>query len=148
VSARPVVVLADALALVRACLRDSSELAGVRVVLTSPKDVSTPWLRITRVGGADYAPHVPIAEVATIDVAAFVPPTTQSASALAHDLARRAAAVLRAALGYEHEGGAIARVEIPTAIAWSPDESRTPPTPRFVFSAYVFVTTRQTQEVA
>jgi hypothetical protein len=145
---RPVVVLVDTLALVRTYLRSTSELAGVRVVLTSPRDVATPWLRLTRVGGFDYSPPVPNAEVATLDVAAFAPPDTPNASAVAHDLARRAVAVLRAAVGYESNGGAIARVEIPTAIAWSPDESRTPPTPRFVFSAYVFCTTRVTQEVA
>jgi hypothetical protein len=140
---RPVIVPADALALVRSCLRAAPELADVanRVVLTSPRDVSTPWLRLTRIGGAEAPVPVPVLEVAFLDLAAFAPPTLQGASEMAHDLARRALGVLRAALGYQAGGGSITRVEMTTGPSWEPDESRTPPTPRFVSTVSVYVRT-------
>ena len=143
---RPVVVPADALVVVREALRASPVLADVasRVVLTSPKDVSTPWLRVTRIGGADADPMVPGFEAAFFDLAAFAPPLTQNASAVAHDLLRRALGALRAALGYEAQGGCITRVETSSGPAWEPDTSRTPPTPRFVSTVTVYVATRPT----
>lgn len=147
---RPVVVPADALVVVRAALRASPVLADVasRVVLTSPRDTTAPWLRLTRIGGAEADPMVPGFEAAFLDLAAFVPATTQNASAAAHDLLRRALGALRAALGFETEGGFITRVETTSGPAWEPDTSRTPPTPRFVSTVAVYVATRTTQEVA
>lgn len=145
---RPVIVLADSLVIVRSALRAAPELADVagRVVLTSPRDTSAPWLRITRIGGAELPVMVPGSEVAYFDVAAFAPARTEGGSAVAHDLIRRAVGVLRASIGYQAAGGFITRVETTTGPAWEPDETRAPPTPRFV--ATVAVTVRTIHEEA
>lgn len=146
---RPVIVPADALVIVRDLLRTSPVLTDVanRVVLTSPRDTRSPWLRVTRIGGADAPVPVPVLEIAFIDLQAFVPPRTPDASLVAHDLARRALGVLRAGLGHEAGTGCITRVEIQTGPTWDPDESSNPPTPRFVSTLAVYVATR-TQEAA
>src|SRR5262245_44682412 len=145
---RPVIVPADALVIVRSALRASPELSGERVLLTSPRDTSTPWLRLTRIGGAEAPTPVPVLEAAFFDLPAFAPPRMQSASAVAHDLLRRALGALRAALGYESPDGYITRVETTTGPTWNPDESRTPPTPCFVSTVSVYVRTRTQEEAA
>jgi hypothetical protein len=144
---KPVVVLADALALVRELLRTAPELTGVPVVLSSPRDTSAPWVRLTRIGGSEATVPVPVLEIASFDVACFAPPEVADASRVAHDLARRCVGVLRAAPGYELGSGHITRVELTTGPAWEPDETRNPPTPRFVFTVSVFVRSVM-QEVA
>lgn len=142
---RPVLVPADSLAIVRSALE--AGLPAERVVLTSPRDTTTPWLRLTRIGGGEAPVPVLGLEVAQFDLAAFAPPSTPDASRVAHDLCRRALGVLRAALGHEAEGGCITRVELTTAPAWEPDETRSPPTARFVATVSVYVRTWSEEEL-
>ena len=147
---RPVIVPADPVSIVRAVLAASPVLADVadRIMLVSPRDVSRPWVRLSPIGGAS-SPAL-VVDLATLDVAAFVPAETPDGSRLAHDLARRCIGVLRAALGAGDDAtGWITRVEIVTGPSFEPDDSRTPPTPRFVFTAYVHTRTSITaMEVA
>lgn len=136
------VVMPDAVILARGVLLASTALTtvvGERVVTSSPPDVSTPWVRLHQIGGARSASAPMHLATRSLQVDAFVPPTAPNSGLYSGDsgamaLALLAEAALFDAAGYSTSVGTIAYVTETQGPFSLPDTSRTPPTPRVLFT--------------
>ena len=131
-----VVILAAAVLLADEAV---SEIVGTRIASMSPQDVSTPWIRLHRVGGPRSATAPMRLVTATLQVDAFAPASTPANTDLisgdpgAMHLALLAEAALFAAQGFSNNAGVICHVSETQGPQSLPDTSRTPPTPRALF---------------
>lgn len=124
-------LLPDAVALAINCLLacdDVTDIVGDRVSTQSPSDVSSPWVRVTRVGGA-ISPTAPQRiDYPNIQIDCFAPPDDGDLGAMT--LARTVRACFFNAANFSDGQGVIGRVKEPLGPKSQPDTSRTPPTPR------------------
>lgn len=137
-------LLPSAVNLVRSCLLECTEvtdLVGQRVATSSPADVSSPWIRITRIGGPVSKTAPQRIDYPSIQVDCFAPPEGANGGDLGADtLARTARACLLNAANYTDGEGVMGRITEPLGPKSQPDTSRTPPTPRVHFT--LSITTR------
>jgi Protein of unknown function (DUF3168) len=138
-------LLPDVVVLLRKLLLDTPEVTAIvkqRVGTASPQDTSTPWIRLSRIGGPLSSSAPMRLERALIQVDCFAPATggRTHGDLGAMTLARTVRACLQSGAGYADDYGLIAHVEEPLGPTNQPDTSRTPPTPRVHFT--VAVTTR------
>jgi hypothetical protein len=130
-------LLPDTLLLARSFLATVPELTdaiGDRLGMSSPQDTSTPWVRLTRIGGSN--PDWMRLDTATVQIDTFAPPEPDG-PAVAMRLARIVSAALHTAHGYSDADGVICDVKDVTGLAYEPDMTRTPPFPRVLLTVAV-----------
>lgn len=140
----PVAVLPDVVKLVRECLladTATAAIVGTRISTTSPKSTTSPWIRLTRIGGPRSAEAPMRLDKPLVQVDSFAP---ASGGAVFGDygamkLARTAGAALLGAAGFADGDGIICYVLETIGPTNQPDTSRTPPTPR-VHTTFEIVT--------
>lgn len=130
-------VLPDTERLVRAYLVQVTEitaLVGTNVSTEQPGTTPASWITFTRLGGPSL-PALPEA----MDVARFQFDAWATSKATASTIARTLRAALRASTNYTLATvGTLGGCSIVTDIAWTPDTSRTPPTPRYVLTVDIY----------
>lgn len=134
-------LLPDAVSLLRSCLLDCTDVTDIvdqRISVQSPADVSSPWVRITRVGGPRSKTAPMRIDVPNVQFDCFAPPDAGDVGAMT--LARTVSACLFSAANYSDGEGVIAYVTELLGPKSQPDTSRTPPTPRVHFT--LAITTR------
>lgn len=117
------------------------DLSG-RVGTYSPEDASTAWIRLHRIGGVRSLTAPMRLVDATIQVDCFAPASVPNGPLIQGDpgaaaLALYAEAALFASAGYSNAAGVIAYVRETQGIQSLPDTSRTPPTPRCLFTVAI-----------
>lgn len=135
-------VMPDAVLLARGVLvADTavSEAVGVRVVTVSPQDTSTAWIRLHALGGPRSLTAPQRLADRYIQVDCFAPANSPNGPLIQGDagamaLALLAEAALFASAGFASSVGVIAYVKEQQGIQSLPDSSRTPPTPRCLFT--------------
>lgn len=130
-------VLPDTERLVRSYLAqvtDITALVGTNISTEQPGTPPAAWITFTRLGGPALA-QLPEA----MDIARFQFDAWASDKATASTIARTLRAALRASTNYILPTvGTLGGCSIITDIAWQPDTSRTPPTPRYVLTVDVY----------
>lgn len=135
-----VAVMPDVIKLVRSYLMSLTavtNLVGERIATRAPQDTSSPWVKIERVGGPRSLSAPMRLETARVQVSSYAPATADtglSGDEGAMTLARTVQAALIDAAGWSDDEGVIAYVSEPLGPQNLPDTSRTPPTPRVVFT--------------
>jgi hypothetical protein len=109
-----------------------TNLVDTRVSTHSPKAVTYPYVLLQRIGG------MPI-EARWFDSARIQVGCWGETEVVADELARTTFAALIAMRDYRHETAEVADVVSVLGIAWNPDTTRTPPTPRFTFDVSVLL---------
>jgi hypothetical protein len=142
-----VVVMPDAVLLARGVLvadEAVSEAISERVVTVSPEDATTAWIRLHALGGArSLSAPLRLAD-RMIQVDCFAPATVPSGPLFQGDagamaLALLAEAALFGSVGFSNSVGIIAYVREVQGPQSLPDTSRTPPTPRVLFTVSILV---------
>lgn len=130
-------ILPDTERLVRAYLVQVPELTalvGTNISTEQPGNTPAAWVTFTRLGGPSLA-SLPEA----MDIARFQFDAWASDKATASTIARTLRAALRASTNYTLATvGTLGGCSIVTDVAWMPDTSRTPPTPRYVLTVDVY----------
>lgn len=128
-------LLPDAVLLAINCLlacSDVTDIVDQRVSVESPADTSSPWIRVTRIGGP-ISPTAPQRiDYPNLQIDCFAPPDAGELGAMT--LARTARACLFNAANFTDGQGVIGLVKEPLGPKQQPDTSRTPPTPRVHFT--------------
>ena len=131
----PVTLMPDVIVLLRKCLLASSDVTAIvsqRVATVSPQDTSTPWIRLTRIGGPTSQSAPMRFDKPLVQVDCFGAKGAGDEGAMV--LARTARACLLSAAGYADTEVIIAYVLETLGPMNQPDTSRTPPTPRVHFT--------------
>jgi hypothetical protein len=130
-------LLPDTERLVRSYLVQVSELTtlvGTNISTEQPGNVASAWITFARFGGPALG-SLPEA----MDVARFQFDAWATDKATANTIARTLRAALRASTNYRLATvGTLGGCSIVTDLAWQPDTSRTPPTPRYVLTVDVY----------
>lgn len=130
-------LLPDTERLVRSYLAQITELTtlvGTNVSTEQPATTPSAWVTFTRLASPAYTP-LPEA----MDIARFQFDAWATDKGTANQIARTLRAALRASSNYILPTvGTLGGCTIVTDIAWMPDSSRTPPTPRYVLTVDVY----------
>jgi len=130
-------LLPDTERLVRAYLVQVAELTalvGTNISTEQPGNLASAWITFTRLGGPALA-SLPEA----MDIARFQFDAWATDKATANSIARTLRAALRSSTNYTLATvGTLGGCSIVTDLAWQPDTSRTPPTPRYVLTVDIY----------
>ena len=130
-------ILPDTERLVRSYLAqvtDITALVGTNISTEQPGTLPAAWITFTRLASPSYD-KLPEA----MDVARFQFDAWATDKATASTIARTLRAALRASTNYTLATvGTLGGCSIVTDIAWQPDDSRTPPIPRYVLTVDVY----------
>jgi hypothetical protein len=137
----------DAVLLARAVLvadEAVGEAVGDRVVTMSPQDTTTAWIRLHALGGPRSISAPQRLADRSIQVDCFAPASAPSGPLYSGDsgamaLALLAEAALFASAGFSNPAGIIVYVREIQGLQSLPDTSRTPPTPRVLFTVSLTV---------
>jgi hypothetical protein len=133
------IVLPDVIELVRAYLTGVSEVTDLvpidRITVSSPRDTSTPWVRLSRIGGLVAVWQR--LDRCNLQAESYAPPgeTGEQTSFL---IARTLRAALFASPGFIGSDGVLTGVEDSMGLIYQPDTSRNPPTPRVVLAVSIY----------
>ncbi len=126
-----IALLPDVVTLVRNYLLQCVDITAIvdqRIATSSPADTSSPWVRLTRIGGPISKTAPQWIDYPNVQIDCFAPPDGGDLAAMT--LARTVRACMFAAANYSDGEGVIAYVTEPLGPRSQPDTSRTPPTPR------------------
>lgn len=102
-----------------------------RITIRSPRDVSTPWVRLSRTGG--QAPQWQRFDRCDLQFESWVTPDHEDADKLASLIARTLRAALHACKNFVGSEGVLSVLDRePLGLRFQPDTSRNPPIPRFI----------------
>lgn len=137
-STPPLVVLPDTIELVRSYLAQVQEITDLvpmeRITIRSPRDTSTPWVRLSRIGGL-VETWPPMLDRCNLQAEAYTPPEQEETCWL---IARTLRGALLGVLNYSGPGGVICGALDSMGLIYQPDTSRNPPTPRVIMAVSIY----------
>lgn len=134
----PLLVLPDVIELVRSYLGTVPEVTQLvpmdRITIRSPRDTSTPWVRLSRIGGlVEVWP--PMLDRCNLQAEAYSPPEQEETC---WQIARTLRGALLGALNFVGSDGVICGALDSMGLIYQPDTSRNPPTPRVVMAVSIY----------